>query len=165
MKSSKDELTLRVLTLLKIDAKNVLDRIVDRRTDYIEVFALRRTREHFPLIFDNRYNAASLRDLTHCSIETINALDHFYLTIDQLRWYLFCTEDMPNTVEDIVLGKIGKLKKLFKTLELYINEEMGIDVPVELKKLEQENPQQSSWILESEIHQNINESSLKDGNE
>jgi hypothetical protein len=165
MKSSKDELTLRVLTLLKIDAKNVLDRIVDRRTDYIEVFALRRTREHFPLIFDNRYNAASLRDLTHCSIETINALDHFYLTIDQLRWYLFCTEDMPNTVEDIVLGKIGKLKKLFKTLELYINEEMGIDAPVELKKLEQENPQQSSWILESEIHQNKNESSIKDGNE
>lgn len=165
MKSSKDELTLRVLTLLKIDAKNVLDRIVDRRTDYIEVFALRRTREHFPLIFDNRYNSASLRDLTHCSIETINALDHFYLTIDQLRWYLFCTEDMPNTVEDIVLGKIGKLKKLFKTLELYINEEMGIDAPVELKKLEQENPQQSSWILESEIHQNKNESSIKDGNE
>jgi hypothetical protein len=165
MKSTKDELTLRVLTLLKIDANNVLNRIVERRSEYIEVFALRRTREHFPLIFDNRYNAASLRDLTHCSIETINALDHFYLTIDQLRWYLFCTEDMPNTVEDIVLGKIGKLKKLFKTLELYINEEMGIDAPVELKKLEIENPQQSSWILDSEIHQNKNETSIKDGNE
>ena len=46
-------MTQRVLMLLKIDANNVFQRIKERKTEYLEIFALRRTREHFPMIFDN----------------------------------------------------------------------------------------------------------------
>jgi hypothetical protein len=153
MKSSLDQLTQRILTLLKIDAQRLLERITDRKQEYVEVFALRRTREHFPFIFDNRYSKASVRDLSHCSLETITAIDQFYHVVDEMRWYLYCTEDMPNTVDDYVTRKIARLKKLFQTLEMYIDAELGIKTPRELLKVEVEAPEETRWVLDSEIDQ------------
>lgn len=127
MKSKNTEITQRVLMLLKIDANNVFRRIKERKTEYLEIFALRRTREHFPKIFDNRYEDTSLEDLTHCSTELITTLDQFYTPVEEMKWYLFQTEDMPNTVEDFVDRKIRRMEKLLATLNLYLDAELGIE--------------------------------------
>ncbi|HXH73801.1 MAG TPA: hypothetical protein VNJ08_02480 [Bacteriovoracaceae bacterium] len=126
MKSKNDEATQRVLMLLKIDAKNVFNRIKSRKLEYLEIFALRRTREHFPTIFKNRYETTSIMDLAHCTTDLINSLDQFYGLVDDLSWYMFQTEDMPNTVEDYVDRKIIRMERVLGTLNLFLDAELGI---------------------------------------
>lgn len=127
MKSKNTEATQRVLVLLKIDANNTFKRIKERKSEYLEIFALRRTREHFPRIFNNRYEGTSIMDLAHCSTELITTLDQFYTLVEEMSWYLFQTEDMPNTVEDYINRKIAKMQKLLATLNLFLDAELGID--------------------------------------
>jgi hypothetical protein len=127
MKSKKDEHTQRILLLLKNDANNLFNRIQERKSEYLEIFALRRTREHFPMIFKNRYEETSLADLSNCSSELITILDQFYNQVEEVSWYLYQTEDMPNTVEDYIDRKIRKMESLIETLNLYINAELGTE--------------------------------------
>ena len=58
--------------------------------------------------------------------EVIAGLDQFYTKIDELRWYLNHTQDMPNRVEDKVHSHIRELEKYFDMLNLYIDVEMGL---------------------------------------
>jgi hypothetical protein len=120
--------------LLKLDANSVFKRIKERKSEYLEIFALRRTREHFPMIFNNRYESTSLENLVHCSTELITTLDQFYIPVEEMKWYLFKTEDMPNTVEDFIDRKIRKMEKLLATLNLYLDAELGIqsDEPIKM---------------------------------
>lgn len=132
MKSKNDEISQRVLVLLKIDANNLFNRIKDRKTEYLEIFALRRTREHFPKIFKNRYEGTTIMDLSHCSTELITTLDQYYTLVEEMSWYLFQTEDMPNTVEDYINRKISRMGKILASLNLYLDAELGIhtDLPM-----------------------------------
>ena len=127
MKSKNTEATQRVLVLLKIDANNLFKRIKERKSEYLEIFALRRTREHFPIIFKNRYDTTTIMDLAHCSVDLITTLDHFYTHSEEMSWYLFQTQDMPNTVENFIDRKIRKMEKLLATLNLYLDAELGIE--------------------------------------
>lgn len=127
MKTKNAEATERILVLLKIDANNLFKRIKDRKSEYLEIFALRRTREHFPMIFNNRYEGTSIMDLSHCSTDLISILDQFYSHVDEIKWYLFQTEDMPNTVEDYIERKIIRMEKLLSTLNLFLDAELGIE--------------------------------------
>ena len=127
MKSRKDELTQRYLLLLKLDAQNLIDRVKDRRTEFVEVFSLRRTREHFPKIFFTRYDSATIQELACCSSETIVALDQFHRLAEEMSWYLYQTEDMPATVEDPIYRLTRKLEKSHATLNLYLNAELSLD--------------------------------------
>ncbi len=127
MKSKNTEATQRVLVLLKIDANNLFTRIKDRKTEYLEIFALRRTREHFPMIFNNRYEGTTIMDLAHCSTELITTLDQYYTLVEEMSWYLFQTEDMPNTVEDYINRKIARMGRLLSTLNLFLDAELGIE--------------------------------------
>lgn len=127
MKSKNTEQTQRILLLLKIDANNLFKRIEDRKSEYLEIFSLRRIRSHFPLIFKNRYELTSVEDLSHCSTELITSLDQFYTNVEEMNWYLFSTQDMPATVEGFVDRKIRRLRSLLQTLNLYIDAELGID--------------------------------------
>lgn len=121
----RDQATERILLLLKIDANNLFKRIKERKSEYLEVFALRRTRTHFPMIFKNRYESTSISELAHCGPELITLLNEFYTHVEEMNWYLFETQDMPNTVENFILRKIMKLEKLLATLNLFFDAEMG----------------------------------------
>lgn len=127
MKSKNDEATQRVLLLLKIDANNLFKRVKNRKLEYLEVFALRRTRTHFPSIFSNKYETASLSDLAHCSTELITTLDQYYSLAEEMNWYLFQTEDMPGTVEHFIDRKIKRMESLLGSLNLFLNAELGIE--------------------------------------
>ncbi len=132
MKSKHDDATLRVLLLLKVDANNLFNRIKDRKSEYLEIFALRRTRAHFPKIFHNRYETTSIMDLSHCGEELITLLDQYYTMAEEMSWYLFATEDMPGTVEAYIDRKIKKMGKLLETLNIFFSAELGGEEMVEI---------------------------------
>lgn len=138
MKSRNDEATQRVLLLLKIDANNVFKRITARKSEYLEIFALRRTREHFPKIFNNRYESTTIEDLAHCGTDLITSLDQFYSLVDDMNWYLYQTQDMPNTVEDYIDRKIIRMEKALNTLNLFLDAELGFESELIKAALEQE---------------------------
>lgn len=153
MKSKNDEATQRVLFLLKIDANNLFKRIKERKSEYLEIFALRRTREHFPMIFTNRYDGTSIMDLSHCSVDLITTLDQYYTQCEEMSWYLFQTEDMPNTVEDYIDRKIRKMEKLLATLNLFLDAELGIET--DTRPVQEEEPSfidQTVDIFTDNIH-------------
>ncbi len=127
MKSKHDEQTQRVLLLIKIDANNLYTRIKDRKSEYLEIFALRRTRAHFPKIFNNRYETTSIMDLSHCGPELIALLDEYYSKAEEMNWYLFSTEDMPGTVEAYIDRRIKKMGRLLDTLNVFLSTELGVD--------------------------------------
>jgi hypothetical protein len=134
MKCKHDEYTQRILLLLKNDANNLFQRIYERKSEYLEIFALRRTREHFPMIFKNRYEGTSLEDLSCCSSELITILDQFYKQVEEVNWYLYHTEDMPNTVEDYIDRKIRKMESMIETLNLYLDAELGSESSLSIKE-------------------------------
>jgi hypothetical protein len=128
MKIKISEDAQRMLMLLKLDAKRLFERIKYRAPEYMYDFSLKRSRDHFPEIFTNRYDSVSIKDLMLCGQEVIAGLDLFYSKVDEMRWYLNHTQDMPNRVEDKIHSHIRELEKFYETLNLYIDVEMGLHV-------------------------------------
>ncbi len=126
MKVKISEESQRLLMLLKLDAQRLFERVKYRAPEYMYEFSLKRTRDHFPAVFTNRYDSTTVRELMLCGQEVIAGLDMFYSKIDEIRWYLNHTQDMPNKVEDKLHAHIRELEKLFQTLNLYIDVEMGL---------------------------------------
>jgi len=123
---SEREISARFLNLVKIDAKNLFNRIKFRKPEYLEIFALQRSRSHFDWVFETRYSLASLKELTLLSLETIHAADEFYTQVDDIRWYLFCTQDMPNTISDKLDSWLKLLEKKLENLNLYIEAQIEV---------------------------------------
>lgn len=133
MKSKIDEKSQRLLLLLKLDAKNLFNRIKYRKIEYITILAVKRNRTHFQDIFYTRYNQIMFDSLLGCSTDVITALDQYYSTVEEMKWYLNHTEDMTNTVEDKVQRFEKNLETHYQTLVLYIDAELGIDSALEEK--------------------------------
>ncbi|MBF0312434.1 MAG: hypothetical protein HQK50_14285 [Oligoflexia bacterium] len=118
--------TKSILILLKSDAKNLLNRIVNRKAEYLLEFSLKRTREHFREIFQCRYPKCRIETLKWCSPDVIISLDQFYVLVDELCWYLNHTQDMIKTAEDRVNLFCKQLQRSFGTLELYVDAEIDV---------------------------------------
>lgn len=118
-----DELAIRVLTILKLDAKSLYDRLVNYYPEYVNILTLRRTREHFKDLFRSKYDSITMEDLRRCGQEVIVELDRFYSKVYSIKWYLYHTEDMPNRIQDFVQHELKDLEKIYHSLEMYINAE------------------------------------------
>lgn len=140
MKSKRTDLELRYILLFKLDARNLYDRVVKRRHEYVEIFSLKRNRAIFKEIFENRYVKSSIKDLSYCSIEVIESLDSFYTAVDEIYWYLKTTQDMPNTIEDEVNRKINSLARQYDMLSLYIDAELTGSEQSEIESFEELSP-------------------------
>jgi hypothetical protein len=140
MKSKADFIAQRILLLIKLDAQSLFNRIKYREVEYLQTFALKRTRSHFPVIFANRYRDLPISDLKHCGEESLIAIDAFYNKVEETYWYLNHTEDMPNMVEDKMSIIIKKLEHLFDTMNLYLNVELGYQ-------------EDTDELAESELHE------------
>ncbi len=125
MKTSIPEMTQRFLTLLKVDSFNLMNRIIERQEEYLNDFSLKRDRAIFAEIFYNRYATTSMNDLAQLPIEIIELANDFYTQVDNLRWYLMHTQDMPNTIEEEIQRQTVSLKKKQDNLLLYINVELA----------------------------------------
>src|SRR5690606_12802584 len=105
-----DKLTRKYLLLFKQDASSLLTRLVERRAEYLEIFALRRTREHFEKIFFTRYYHIDFSELVHLSEEILKNIESFYHLVDDLHWYVYSTQDMPGAVGEELDRYLAKLK-------------------------------------------------------
>lgn len=144
MKKFRDPEAQQLLILLKLDALRLFERIKYRAPEYLNIFSNRRTREHFPEIFKNRYDGIGLSDLKRCSEDVIIGLDQFYTQVDELRWYLGQTQDMPAAVSDKVYATIHDLEHAHDTLALYIDAELGVaPSAAEITKIEDETQEAS----------------------
>jgi len=120
----------RFLLALKLDAKRMLERTSDRSSVYLQVFALQRRRDHFEDIFTNRYKNCTLMELAqYCNEDTINALDVFYNTALDIKWYLDHTQDMPKMIEDNLGRFIRVMQDQFDLLAEQIDKSIGIVTP------------------------------------
>lgn len=125
MKSETQQQRDKYLILLKIDSKNLFERIVGRRDEYMDDFSLKRDRQIFKEVFYSRYSLMTMSELAHLSTEIIELANTFYLGVDELLWYLSHTQDMPNTIEDEILRGCSHLQKVHTNLILYIDAELG----------------------------------------
>ena len=128
MKTNLPDMTQRYLTLIKIDSANLMERIVDRQSEYLNDFSLKRDRAIFKDIFSNRYSTTTMGDLAHVPLEIIELANDFYQDVDELKWYLMHTQDMPNTIEEEIQRKTSILKKKHENLMIYINVELSGEV-------------------------------------
>ncbi|MBT7609869.1 MAG: hypothetical protein HN576_08935 [Bacteriovoracaceae bacterium] len=115
------EITQNILLLLKLDSKRLYDRIKYRSPEYLSIFSNKRTREHFREIFKNRYDSIEIEDLKLCSESVIRNVDEFYHFVDEMKWYLNTTEDMPNTVDDKIHKLIAKMNPILIELHTAID--------------------------------------------
>lgn len=126
MKIKISEDSQRMLMLLKLDSKRLFERVKFRAPEYLSEFSLKRTRDHFKEIFTNRYDEIAIKELLLCGPEVLVGLDQFYSKIDEMRWYVNHTQDMPNKVDDKINAHIRELETYYDTLNLYIDVEMGL---------------------------------------
>jgi hypothetical protein len=116
----------RLVTLIRLDAKNLFERIRDRETEYLTMFSLNRTRTHFAAVFRSRFKKVQIGDLKFLSDELIVALNDFYESVEKMEWYLSSTQDMPQTVDDRVHFFIKDLSKKYELLSLYLEGEQEV---------------------------------------
>lgn len=126
MKKVNEE-SLRLLVILKNDSRRLFERIKFRKNEYLTILSLKRTREHFKEIFISIYNTITIPELTLVSEEVLMALDEYYSCVEQLKWYLNYTEDMPLTMKDTVNLRVRDIESKYELLKLYINAEIGLD--------------------------------------
>ena len=126
MKAKISDECQRMLIILKLDARRLFERVKYREAEYLSEFSLKRTREHFKEIFFNKYDSIVVKELMLCGPEVLIGLDQFYSKIDEMRWYLNHTQDMPSRVEDKISAHIRELETYFETLNLYIDVELGL---------------------------------------
>jgi len=110
---------------------------------------MKRTRDHFPAVFSSRYDGVDICDLKYLSEDLLISLNIFYKKIEEMRWYLQSTEDMPATVEDKLKRSLKELKPSYDTLVLYLEGELGHVATVESEA----DPQENNWILEQSVEQ------------
>ena len=114
-----------MLTLLKVDAQRLFERIKYRKVTYMDVFSTRRTREHFPEIFTNKYQSFPANLLVETNREIIVSIDGFYSKADNIKWYLMTTQDMPATVREKLNPMIRELENHFHELINLIDERLN----------------------------------------
>lgn len=127
MKSRVEVDAARIMLLIKLDAHSLFNRIKSRKIEYMNVFAAKRTRDHFAPIFFSRYPDVGFTELMLCPEECIISIDTFYNKVEEIYWFLLCTEDMPNTVEGTVDRYIIELEKVYDLMNTYIHVELGFE--------------------------------------
>ena len=123
--SEKHDERNSIIMSLKLDSTRLYEKVHGRLEDYISIFAGKRTREHFSAVFKTKYTNITITEIKVCDPDTIVALDNYYTQAEDIFWYLQYTEDMPNTLEDKVRHDVRVMSKLYNTLQLYLDAELG----------------------------------------
>lgn len=102
--------------IILCDARSLVHRISGRKDEYISIFALKRTREHFEQIFKNKFDQMTPELLSYCDQEVIGAYYQFQIEVENLKWYLVYTDDMPHSIDDHIARLINRVEKFYKEL-------------------------------------------------
>lgn len=106
-----DETAIRVRNLIAQDAENIMRRLEARRDEMFALFSRLRSREPMLTTLSTRYTSATFHELVHLPARDLAVVNHFYETLDGLRWYFTYTEDMPSTAQQTFIAMHRRLEE------------------------------------------------------
>lgn len=139
-KEKKATAAARVRHLLSLDAARVMARLAKRQGEVVRLFS--RLRDRAPLLHmvASRFDSATFADLSALEPQEQVAAHAFHDLLDELRWYLTYTEDMPLTVQATLDQFARQLDDAHRALRTAIGAPHGVPdvVDAEVVKVEEE---------------------------
>lgn len=114
-KASDDRAT-HVRHLLAVDSANVIHRLVSRQQEMVALFSRRRDRTPMTEAVHSWFLSITFGELSLLPPAEQKAVSLFYELLDELRWYLQYTEDMPTQVLTKVALYVGRLETSHRQL-------------------------------------------------
>jgi len=102
--------TERLRIVLGLEIHRVTDDLLRRRTLLVELWSRHRVRTPFLDTTFQRYRTLSMGELLLLDRRETEAVEAFYRELDDLRFYLSHTEDMPRALADTLDGALVRLR-------------------------------------------------------
>lgn len=112
--------TARVRHLLALDAEAVVQRLESKHDQAIGLFSRLRTRDGLVELCRSHFASVSFSDLARLAPDEQQAVQAFHAQLDDLRWYVRSTEDMPSTVRSTVALLLTRLVERHRELTAVI---------------------------------------------
>ena len=125
-----DDRATHVRHLLAVDAANVIGRLVSRQQEMVALFSRRRDRTPMMDAVRSWFLSITFSELSVLPPAEQKAVSLFYELLDELRWYLQYTEDMPTQVLLKIATFVGKLETSHRALSLVIGPASADGAPV-----------------------------------
>jgi hypothetical protein len=106
----------RVRHLLSLDAANLMKRLLVRQTEMVALFSRMRSRAPMLEAVRTWFGTVTFGELVVLEPVEQRAVSHFYEVVDEVRWYLEYTEDMPGTVLQKLAKRVVQLEKAHRAL-------------------------------------------------
>ena len=111
-----DENAARVRNLLAIDAANIMRRLEARQEEMVALFSRLRSREPMLTTIASRFTSVTFSELVQLTVPEQSVVNQFYESLDELRWYLTYTEDMPSTARLTISALHRRLQEAHRAL-------------------------------------------------
>jgi hypothetical protein len=102
----------RLRIVLGLEVHRITDDLLRRRSLLVELWGRHRVRSPFLDTTFQRYRGLVLADLLLLERAEIEAVEAFYRELDDLRFYLSHTEDMPKALADTIDGSLVRLRNV-----------------------------------------------------
>ncbi|MFZ5443416.1 MAG: hypothetical protein ACOZQL_25640 [Myxococcota bacterium] len=104
--------TAKVRHLVSLDASRVVRRLEQKQDEAVALFSRLRTREALVALCRSAFTTITFPELARLSPKEQRAAQGFHDVLDELRWYVSYTEDMPSTVKTTVSQYVRRLDEL-----------------------------------------------------
>lgn len=108
--------TLRVRHLLALDAARVLKRLEVKQDEMVALFSRHRSREPMLTVLKSWFTSITFPELALLEPHEQKAVAAFHDALEELRWYVHYTDDMPSTVRTTLAVHARKLGELHRAL-------------------------------------------------
>lgn len=115
-KTRADERADQVRHLIALDATNVLRRLAARHDEMVTLFSRLRSRAPLLETIASTFQTAEFEALAGLTRKEQTAVNAFYESLDELRWYLQYTEDMPLMVRKTATQHLLRLQRVYALL-------------------------------------------------
>lgn len=112
--------TAKVRHLLSLDADAVMKRLVAKQDEAVGLFSRLRTREGMVELCRSGFTTITFSELVRLDPVEQEAVEAFHSVLQELRWYVRYTEDMPSTVKSTVTLYVARLDELHHKLNATI---------------------------------------------
>jgi hypothetical protein len=102
--------------LLALDAQAVLARLDTKQDEMVALFSRHRSREPLLTVLRSHYTTITFPLLAVLEPHEQRAVHAFHQALDELRWYVHYTEDMPSTVRTTLALQARRLAELGREL-------------------------------------------------
>lgn len=99
----------RLRALLAVEVRRVVEDLLRRRDLLVHVWSKSRVRAPFLDTTFSRYRSLPMTDLLVLDSDEVRAVEAFYREMDDLRFYLAYTEDMPQSLATVLDGSLARL--------------------------------------------------------